>query len=88
MKSKFSCPFHGWTFDNKGSLVGYPKSDHFGKIDKDCYGLTELPCLEKYGFLWVHPKADGKIDLKNLPISCPLILNDISIQNNVKSFFR
>ena len=66
LKSKFSCPFHGWTFDNKGSLVGYPKSDHFGKIDKDCYGLTELPCLEKYGFLWVHPKADGKIDLKNL----------------------
>ena len=66
LKSKFSCPFHGWTFDNKGSLVGYPKSDHFGKIDKDCYGLTELPCIEKYGFLWVHPKADGKIDLKNL----------------------
>ena len=65
-KSKFSCPFHGWTFDNNGSLVGYPKSDHFGTIDKDCYGLTELPCLEKYGFLWVHPKSDGKINLKNL----------------------
>jgi phenylpropionate dioxygenase-like ring-hydroxylating dioxygenase large terminal subunit len=66
LKSKFSCPFHGWTFDNNGSLVGYPKSEHFGKIDKECYGLTELPCLEKYGFLWVHPKSDGKIDLKKL----------------------
>ena len=21
---------------------------------------------DRYGFLWVHPKADGKIDLKNL----------------------
>ena len=66
IKSKFSCPFHGWTFDNNGSLVGYPKSDQFGKIDKDCYGLTELPSTEKYGFLWVHPKSDGKINLKNL----------------------
>ena len=36
-KSKFSCPFHGWTYNNEGALIGYPKSDQFGKIDKDCY---------------------------------------------------
>ena len=48
-KEKFSCPFHGWTFNNKGSLVGYPKPDHFGEIDKSCYGLKELPCAEKHG---------------------------------------
>ena len=65
-KSKFSCPFHGWTFDNKGSLVGYPKSEQFGKIDKSCYGLAELPSIEKYGFLWVHPNKEGKIDLSKL----------------------
>jgi nitrite reductase/ring-hydroxylating ferredoxin subunit len=65
-KSKFSCPFHGWTFDNKGNLVGYPKSEHFGEIDKDCYGLKELPSLEKHGFLWVHPNADGEINLNDL----------------------
>ena len=23
-KEKFSCPFHGWTYDNKGNLIGYP----------------------------------------------------------------
>ena len=65
-KSKFSCPFHGWTFDNNGDLVGYPKSEHFGEIDKDCYGLKELPSLEKHGFLWVHPNADGEINLNDL----------------------
>ena len=42
-KSRFSCPFHGWTFSNEGSLVGYPKSDQFGEIDKEWYGLKELP---------------------------------------------
>ena len=66
VKSKFSCPFHGWTFNNQGSLVGYPQSKQFGEIDKDCYGLTELPCLEKYGFLWVHPNSKSEINLKDL----------------------
>ena len=66
VKTKFSCPFHGWTFDNNGALVGYPKSEQFGEIDKECYGLTELPALEKYGFLWVHPCSDGKIELNKI----------------------
>ena len=66
VKSKFSCPFHGWTFNNQGSLVGYPQSKQFGEIDKDCYGLTELPCIEKYGFLWVHPNSKSEISLKEL----------------------
>ena len=57
-KTKFSCPFHGWTFDNEGKLVGY-KKEQFGDIDKDCYGLKELPAIEKFGFLWVHPCTDG-----------------------------
>ena len=46
-KSKFSCPFHGWTFNNEGSLIGYPKGDHFGEIDKSCYGLKPLPCIDR-----------------------------------------
>lgn len=65
-KSKFVCPFHSWTFDTKGQLVGYPKTDHFGEIDKECYKLTELPCAERYGFLWVHPNKDGVINLDEL----------------------
>ena len=65
-KSKFSCPFHGWTYNNEGSLIGYPKKDQFGDIDKDCYKLKELPSKEKYGFLWVHPSPHGIIDLEEL----------------------
>ncbi|MFL2692381.1 MAG: aromatic ring-hydroxylating dioxygenase subunit alpha [Gammaproteobacteria bacterium] len=65
-KSKFSCPFHGWTYSNEGDLIGYPKSEQFGNIEKTCYGLKELPALEKFGFLWVHPSQDGVIDLEDL----------------------
>ena len=65
-KTRFSCPFHGWTFNNDGELVGYPKKDQFGEIDKACYGLKELPATEKFGFLWVHPSREGMINFEEL----------------------
>ena len=65
-KTKFSCPFHGWTYDNSGKLIGFPKPDHFGEIDKSCYGLTELPSVEQFGFLLVHPDPKGEIDPDSL----------------------
>jgi phenylpropionate dioxygenase-like ring-hydroxylating dioxygenase large terminal subunit len=65
-RKSFVCPFHAWTYSNGGELVGYPKPDHFGKLDKSCLGLVPLPAVERYGFLWVHPQPDGKIDVDAL----------------------
>lgn len=62
-KSKFACPFHAWTYSNRGELLAIPKPDHFGFIDKSCHGLTALPAVERYGFLWVHPDPKGQIDV-------------------------
>ena len=65
-RSRFTCPFHAWTYSNKGDLVGIPKEGHFGKIDKSCHGLIPLPAVERYGFLWVHPDPDGTINVDTL----------------------
>ncbi len=65
-RARFACPFHAWTYSNEGELVAVPKEDHFGAIDKSCHGLTPLPAVEKHGFLWVHPKPDGKLDTDEL----------------------
>ena len=65
-RSNFSCPFHAWTYSNTGALVSVPKQEHFGNIDKSCHGLTPLPAVERYGFLWVHPDPAGTIDLDSL----------------------
>jgi phenylpropionate dioxygenase-like ring-hydroxylating dioxygenase large terminal subunit len=65
-RAKFSCPFHGWTYSNRGELVAVPKAEHFGDFDRSCHGLTVLPAVEKYGFLWVHPDPDGSIDAEQL----------------------
>lgn len=65
-KRAFSCPFHGWTYSSAGDLVGIPEPDHFGEIDTSCHGLIELPAVEKYGLLIVHPKPDQEIDADKL----------------------
>lgn len=65
-KSRFSCPFHAWTYDNAGALIGLPKKAHFGDIDTACHGLVELPAVERHGFLWVHPDQDGVLDVEDL----------------------
>jgi len=59
----FMCPFHNWTYSNRGALIGIPMQRHFGAIDKSCNGLIELPAVERAGLLWVHPRVDGVIDL-------------------------
>jgi phenylpropionate dioxygenase-like ring-hydroxylating dioxygenase large terminal subunit len=63
---RFTCRFHNWSYDTNGSLAGIPKRDHFGEIDASCNGLVKLPAVEKYGLLWVHPDADGVIDVDAL----------------------
>jgi phenylpropionate dioxygenase-like ring-hydroxylating dioxygenase large terminal subunit len=63
---RFSCPFHNWTYDTSGTLVGLPKVDHFGGIDPSCHGLLRLPAVERDGLLWVHPDPEGVIDVDAL----------------------
>ena len=65
-KNRFTCPFHGWTFANDGRLLGVRQSDQFGKLDKNCNGLIELPSEEKYGLLFVHPQVGGTLDVDAL----------------------
>ena len=65
-KRRFACPFHAWTYDPAGALVGLPKPDHFGEVDKACLGLRPLPAEERHGLLFVHPDPAGVIDLDHL----------------------
>ena len=61
--SRFSCPYHGWTFGSDGRLVGVADSGKFGSIDRAAYGLTELPCEERAGMIYVVLTPGLPIDL-------------------------
>ena len=63
VKRNFTCPYHGWSFDDTGKLVGLPDQRNFDELDRDEYGLTELPVAEKYGLIWVCPTPGEAIDI-------------------------
>jgi nitrite reductase/ring-hydroxylating ferredoxin subunit len=63
-KKRFSCPYHGWTYDEKGSLIGISSQQDFGDLDKSCNSLVSLPILEKAGIIWVILTADSKVDME------------------------
>ena len=46
---RFTCPYHGWVYDQGGCLVGLYGEESYGPIDKESMGLVELPCAERSG---------------------------------------
>ena len=58
----FTCPFHGWSYDTDGTLVGVPhfKTAFHGELDKSALGLHEVAQMcNFYGSIWAtwDPKA-------------------------------
>jgi len=62
-RSRFSCPYHGWTFANDGTLIGVSAQQDFGDIDKSLYGLKELPVYESAGMIWAVLDPDSTLDI-------------------------
>ena len=61
--ARFTCPYHAWSYNQQGELFGIYSPEDFGEIDKSCYGLVELPCLEKAGLIWVITDPDSTLDI-------------------------
>lgn len=49
---RLSCPYHAWSYDTAGDLVGMFGAHTFGDIDRDHLALTPLVCVEKAGFVF------------------------------------
>src|SRR5476651_1449974 len=58
----FTCPYHGWTYDLAGKLLGTTDKVGFAGIDPAAHGLVRLPAAERHGMLFVRPKPaqDGE----------------------------
>lgn len=62
----FVCPFHNWSYNSAGELLALPREKDFGAVDRARHGLVQLPCEERYGLLFVHPKPGGALDVDAL----------------------
>jgi phenylpropionate dioxygenase-like ring-hydroxylating dioxygenase large terminal subunit len=59
--SRFTCRFHGWTFDATGKAIGIPEEQQFcGEVHTD---LTPCPAEERHGLVFVQPTPNGVMDL-------------------------
>jgi phenylpropionate dioxygenase-like ring-hydroxylating dioxygenase large terminal subunit len=63
-KSRFSCPYHGWTYTNTGSLMGVTDKEKFGEFDTSCFGLAKLPCKELGGMIFVSLSKNEDINFE------------------------
>ena len=61
----FTCPYHGWTYNERGALIGIAGRGKFGEVDAASRGLTELPLAERAGFIFVSLTPGGSIDLED-----------------------
>lgn len=63
-QSRFVCPYHSWTFNNEGELVGMYGKSTFGDVETAELGLTELPSQELAGVIWVVLTPGAQIDVE------------------------
>lgn len=60
---RFVCPYHAWTYSADGRLVARPEDASFPGVCKEEHGLTELPCMERHGLIFVTPThSQAEID--------------------------
>jgi len=60
---RFTCPYHAWSYNQQGDLVGIFKQSDFGEIDFSCMSLTSLPVTERAGLIWVILSPTSTLDL-------------------------
>lgn len=60
--SRFTCPYHNWTYGLDGELAGIPLADDYtDSFDRAAHGLAEVPHVDQYrGFIFASyaPPAD------------------------------
>jgi len=56
----FACPYHGWTYDLDGALLGVPYPGGYAALDRSAHGLTRPPRVSAYrGFVFASLHPDG-----------------------------
>jgi phenylpropionate dioxygenase-like ring-hydroxylating dioxygenase large terminal subunit len=60
---RLACPYHSWTYDLTGNLVGVPGKEGFPETASAPAKLTQLPAAECAGFLWISLDRDATLDV-------------------------
>jgi phenylpropionate dioxygenase-like ring-hydroxylating dioxygenase large terminal subunit len=61
-RRSFACPYHAWTYDCEGGLIGLGTRKGFEGLDRAAHGLTPLEVVERHGLIWVRPTPGEPFD--------------------------
>ncbi|HEX8642724.1 MAG TPA: aromatic ring-hydroxylating dioxygenase subunit alpha [Allosphingosinicella sp.] len=56
---RFTCPYHGWTYDLEGRLVGVPMREDYEDLEPACLGLVRFETEIWRGFVFVRLASGG-----------------------------
>ena len=62
-KMRFSCPYHAWSYDDRGQLAAMYGESTFGDVDRAGLALKELPSAERAGLVWVALTPGATFDI-------------------------
>ena len=65
-KRIFTCPYHGWSWTNRGALRAVPmEKQGFPDLPRADRGLRRLPVAEAHGFVWIiaDPDEEAALDI-------------------------
>jgi phenylpropionate dioxygenase-like ring-hydroxylating dioxygenase large terminal subunit len=70
----FACPYHGWTYDLDGTLLGVPYPGGYESFDKSAHGLARAPRIASYrGFVFASLGPTGPSLAEHLGAATKLI---------------
>jgi phenylpropionate dioxygenase-like ring-hydroxylating dioxygenase large terminal subunit len=59
-KRVFTCPYHAWSWSNRGDLRAVPQeAQGFPDLPRAERGLRRLPVAEAHGFIWIIASPDA-----------------------------
>ena len=61
--SRFTCRFHGWTYDPTGKAIGVPEEQYFGGEIDGNKQLVACPAEERHGLVFVVATPGSTMDL-------------------------
>lgn len=62
-RKRFSCRFHGWTYDTLGRVVGVAQEAHFCDAIGDFKSLIVCPAAERHGLVFVQATPNSTMDI-------------------------
>lgn len=63
-RSRFTCPYHGWSYGSDGKLIAIADAARFGELDTAQHGLVELHTREVAGLVFTCLTPGRHFDLE------------------------